>query len=122
MSTIRLAFAALDDRRVRDSVVFAGTRVPVRALFDALEGNHTLEDFLRDCPAVSRHQAMAALQLASDVLVAGVHGAEAADAAAGALRLPDVADPAHGDPAAPPFGSRARPDGTDPGPSAAQSR
>ena len=46
--------------------VFAGTRVPVRYLFDWLEGGETLEWFLDSYPSVSRAQAMAALQMAAD--------------------------------------------------------
>ncbi len=34
--------------------VFRKTRVPIKALFDYLEGNHPLDDFLEDFPSVSR--------------------------------------------------------------------
>ena len=43
--------------------VFVGTRVPVTALFDYLEGGETLERFLDQFPSVSREQALAALDL-----------------------------------------------------------
>ena len=33
--------------------VFAGTRVPVKTLFDYLEGGETLAEFLDDFPAVN---------------------------------------------------------------------
>ncbi|MFZ4525567.1 MAG: DUF433 domain-containing protein [Chlorobium sp.] len=36
------------------AVVFMGTRVPVRSLFDYLEGGDTLEEFLRQFPSVTR--------------------------------------------------------------------
>ncbi|MGN6369420.1 MAG: DUF433 domain-containing protein [Phycisphaerae bacterium] len=42
--------------------VFAGTRVPVSAMFDYLADNLTLEYFLESFPAVSRDQAVAALR------------------------------------------------------------
>ncbi len=42
--------------------VFFGTRVPVQALYDYLEGGDSLEEFLEDFPSVSREQAMAALE------------------------------------------------------------
>lgn len=42
--------------------VFRGTRVPVRALLDYLEGGHPLADFLDDFPGVSRDQAVAVLE------------------------------------------------------------
>jgi len=43
--------------------VFVGTRVPVKALYDYLEGGDTLDEFLDDFPSVSREQAVAALEL-----------------------------------------------------------
>jgi uncharacterized protein (DUF433 family) len=41
--------------------VFIGTRVPVRALFDYLEGGHKLEEFLDDFPTVRKEHAVAVL-------------------------------------------------------------
>ena len=43
--------------------VFRGTRVPVKALFDYLEGGETLDRFLDQFPSVSRTQALATLEL-----------------------------------------------------------
>jgi uncharacterized protein (DUF433 family) len=51
--------------------VFVGTRVPVQSLFDHLEGGDTLDEFLRQFPSVKREQAIAALDLARDSLLAG---------------------------------------------------
>jgi uncharacterized protein (DUF433 family) len=42
--------------------VFRGTRVPVRTLFDYLEGGDTLEDFLAGFPTVPRALALEALE------------------------------------------------------------
>ena len=50
--------------------VFVGTRVPVRTLLDYLEAGDSLDEFLDDFPTVSREQAVAALQLAKQMLVA----------------------------------------------------
>jgi uncharacterized protein (DUF433 family) len=50
--------------------VFRGTRVPVRTLFDYLEGGDTLEDFLEGFPTVSRALAVAALEEAKQLLLA----------------------------------------------------
>jgi uncharacterized protein (DUF433 family) len=50
------------------AAVFRGTRVPVKALFDYLEGGETLEGFLRGFPTVSRDLAIAALEQAKDLL------------------------------------------------------
>lgn len=56
--------------------VFVGTRVPVQSLFDQLEGGDTLDEFLRQFfPAVRREQAMTALQLARDLLLARARSA-----------------------------------------------
>lgn len=51
--------------------VFVGTRVPVQSLFDYLGGGDTLDEFLRQFPSVKREQAIAALDLARDSLLAG---------------------------------------------------
>jgi uncharacterized protein (DUF433 family) len=50
--------------------VFVGTRVPAQSLFDYLEGGDTLDDFLQQFPSVTRAQAVAALDLARDALLA----------------------------------------------------
>lgn len=51
--------------------VFVGTRVPAQSLFDYLEGGETLDEFRRQFPSVTREQAVAALELARDSLLAG---------------------------------------------------
>ena len=43
---------------------FTGTRVPVKNLFDYLEGGSSLEDFLDDFPTVSKQIAVAVLEAA----------------------------------------------------------
>ena len=50
--------------------VFVGTRVPVQSLFDYLGGGETLDEFLRQFPSVSREQAVAAIDLARDSVLA----------------------------------------------------
>lgn len=50
--------------------VFIGTRVPVQALIDYIEGGHGLEKFLDDFPTVSRSLALAALDQAKAHLLA----------------------------------------------------
>jgi uncharacterized protein (DUF433 family) len=42
--------------------VFRGTRVPVKTLFDYLNGGESLEDFLQGFPTVSRDLANEVLQ------------------------------------------------------------
>jgi uncharacterized protein (DUF433 family) len=53
--------------------VFVGTRVPVRNLIDFLEAGDSLDDFLTSFPSVSRDQAVAALELAGELLTARAH-------------------------------------------------
>ena len=55
--------------------VFVGTRVPVQSLFDYLEGGDTLDEFLRQFPTVQREQAIAALELARESVVASARPA-----------------------------------------------
>ena len=43
---------------------FAGTRVPIRAMFDYIAGGHPLADFLDDFPTVSKEHAIGVLKLA----------------------------------------------------------
>jgi uncharacterized protein (DUF433 family) len=45
--------------------VFAGTRVPVQALIDYLEGGETIDDFLAGFPTVKREQIVAFLEEAA---------------------------------------------------------
>lgn len=50
--------------------VFAGTRVPVRTLFEYLEDNYTLEQFLEYFPTVSRELALSVLNESENALLA----------------------------------------------------
>ena len=52
--------------------VFAGTRVPVKTLFDHLEAGVSLDAFLEDFPSVSRDQAAKVLALAEALLQANL--------------------------------------------------
>lgn len=50
--------------------VFVRTCVPMRTLLDYLEAGDSLEVFLDHFPSVSREQAIAALELAKEMLTA----------------------------------------------------
>ena len=52
------------------ALCFTGTQVPVKNLFDYLEGSSSLEEFLEDFPSVSRARAVAVLEAARESLVA----------------------------------------------------
>ncbi len=55
--------------------VFAGTRVPVKSLVDYLAAGDPLERFLDHFPSVTRDQAVAALEIAGDLLASRAHPA-----------------------------------------------
>ena len=55
--------------------VFVGTRVPAKILFDYLEAGDSLDVFLDEFPSVSREQAVAALELAREVIAPDAHPA-----------------------------------------------
>ena len=55
--------------------VFAGTRVPIRTLVDYLAAGDPLERFLDHFPSVTREQAIAALEIAGDLLASRAHPA-----------------------------------------------
>jgi len=48
---------------------FRGTRVPFKNLMDYLEGGHSLAEFLRQFPTVSREMAIQALEEAKESLL-----------------------------------------------------
>jgi uncharacterized protein (DUF433 family) len=58
----------IDPEIMSGTPCFVGTRVPARTLIDYLEGGDSLEDFLADFPTVSREQAVALLEEASERL------------------------------------------------------
>ncbi len=57
------------------TTVFVGTRVPLKNLMDYLAAGDSLDDFLDDFPSVTREQAVAALEIARDILIAGAYPA-----------------------------------------------
>lgn len=66
---------AADPEILGGTTVFAGTRVPVRTLFEYLEDGCSLDEFLDYFPSVRKEQAVSLLEAASDTLVnAGTSG------------------------------------------------
>ncbi len=59
-----------DPKIMSGTPVFVGTRVPVDALIDYLQGDEALAEFLDDFPSVSRDKAVAALEIAREALKA----------------------------------------------------
>ena len=52
------------------ALCFTGMRVPVQNLFDYLEGNSSIEDFLEDFPSIQREKTVASLEAAREQLYA----------------------------------------------------
>jgi len=50
--------------------VFKGTRVPVKTLFEYLENNYTLDEFLECFPSVTREMARRLLESSESTLLA----------------------------------------------------
>ncbi len=58
-----------DPERMSGAPCVSGTRVPIKNLFDYLEGGQSLETFLEDFEGVTREQAGAVLRLAMESLL-----------------------------------------------------
>ena len=71
----KLAVVHSDPDILGGTPVFMGSRVPVQSLFDYLEGGETLDEFLHQFPSVKREQAIAALEMAGDSLLASARSA-----------------------------------------------
>lgn len=56
--------------KVSGEWLFRGTRVPVKALFENLEGGATVDDFVEWFPGVDREQVVAVLTFAQSSLAA----------------------------------------------------
>jgi uncharacterized protein (DUF433 family) len=70
MPTTREPIIHSDPHILGGTPVFVGTRVPAQALFDYLEAGDSLDAFLDAFPTVTREQAIAALELARDKVLA----------------------------------------------------
>jgi uncharacterized protein (DUF433 family) len=63
----------IDPEIMSGTPVFAGTRVPVRTLFDYLMDDCTLADFLENFPTVSREAVLKLLEYAASRVVNAKH-------------------------------------------------
>ena len=57
-----------DPEIMSGALCFTGTRVPVKNLFDYLEGGSSLNVFLDDFPSISREKSIAVLEAARERL------------------------------------------------------
>ena len=67
---MKKSLVSRDPEVMSGALCFAGTRVPVKNLFDYVEGASTLEDFLDDFPSVTRQRAISVLEAARERLTA----------------------------------------------------
>ena len=58
----------IDPEIMSGTPVFVGTRVPIKNLFDYIEGGESLSEFLDDFPSVSKETAIAVLKMAKKSL------------------------------------------------------
>lgn len=67
---MRSAVVKIDPDILGGTPCLAGTRVPVKTLFDYLEGGDNLDAFLDEFPSVKREQAVALLEESRQALLA----------------------------------------------------
>ena len=70
MSSLPEPLITISPEYLSGAPVFTGTRVPVQALFDYIEGGDPLDEFLDDFPDVTREHAVAVLELARAAAIA----------------------------------------------------
>jgi uncharacterized protein (DUF433 family) len=59
---------SIDPEVMSGMPVFAGTRVPIKSLFDYIEGGEDLSEFLDDFPSITMEAALAVLEMAKKSL------------------------------------------------------
>lgn len=70
----RSGLVSIDPDRQSGTPCFVGTRVPLKDLFDYLEGGETVASFLESFPTVSSDQARRAIRLAANNLIGHRNG------------------------------------------------
>jgi uncharacterized protein (DUF433 family) len=69
MNPLPQPLITIDPRLLSGAPAFTGTRVPIQALFDYIEGGEPLDEFLGDFPNVTRAHAIAVLEMAKAAAV-----------------------------------------------------
>ncbi len=65
---MRYGAVSIDPETMGGTPVFVGTRVPIQTLFDYLEGDDTLKEFLDDFPSVLKEGVVEILEMAKQTL------------------------------------------------------
>ncbi len=60
---------SIDPEIMSGTPCFAGTRVPIKNLFDYLAHGHPMQEFLRQFPSMKPEQSQAVLEMARDRLL-----------------------------------------------------
>ena len=68
--TVEPARLSRDPQIMSGALLFSGTRVPVKAIFDYLQDGQPLAEFLEDFPTVSKEHAVLVLEAAHEQLSA----------------------------------------------------
>ena len=61
----------VDREKLGGTPVFRGTRVPIQNLFDSLESDESIEEFLEQYPTVGHDQVVAVLEESKERLLVG---------------------------------------------------
>ncbi len=61
-------FINIDKEILGGTPVFAGTRVPIKNLFDYLETGETIQDFLSDFESVKKEQVLKVLDMSEKLI------------------------------------------------------
>ncbi|MDB6025967.1 MAG: hypothetical protein JWM68_2190 [Verrucomicrobiales bacterium] len=72
LSVIPSDLITVDPEVLGGTPVFKGTRVPVKTLFEYLEDNYTLDEFLECFPSVTHGMACRVLEKSEQVLLSAV--------------------------------------------------
>ncbi|WP_250123784.1 DUF433 domain-containing protein [Chroococcidiopsis sp. CCMEE 29] len=59
----------IDKEKLGGTPVFAGTRVPIKSLFDYLESGESIDEFLNQFPSVTREQVRGVLEVSQQTLL-----------------------------------------------------
>lgn len=68
MKVVDKTLISQDPEIMSGALVFSGTRVPIKTLFDYLEGGERLAEFLDDFPTVEKSHAISVLEMAHSML------------------------------------------------------
>lgn len=68
----RAHFISIDPNRMWGTACIAGTRVPIKSLFDHLASGSSLDEFLDDFEGVPREECVEALSMAFERLMEGL--------------------------------------------------